>query len=157
MDQPPGPGASLKQTNTERPEEINKYLPTSAFKTSSAQAQAQHHHQSRPLLAMAIDEKHTLDDSESATLQSVAGSLNNDKAHEADDSVREGSQVQTPAVDSSNTDHDNEGGLNQVQSRQSRHSTTAKEAQDELTRVMTSGEGIEYPTGLKLNCKTPDF
>jgi hypothetical protein len=28
---------------------------------------------------------------------------------------------------------------------------SAKEAQAELSKIMTSGEGVEYPTGLKLN------
>jgi len=90
---------------------------------------------------MSAAEKHTVDDSESATLKSATGSLQNDKAREAG-SMREGSQVETRTADPS-ADKDN-GELKRVHS-------TAKEAKDELTRVMTSGEGVEYPTGLKLN------
>jgi hypothetical protein len=89
---------------------------------------------------MAISEKAPMDDSGSETLKSASPSVNNEKAREAEDaenSVREGSQ--TPTADPIN----NEDGLRKV------HSTT-KEIQDELTRVMTSGEGIEYPTGVKL-------
>jgi hypothetical protein len=86
------------------------------------------------------------DDSASETLKSATPSFN-EKAHEAEDSGREGSQSPTPnpdptvskAAGRASTD----SGLRKV------HSTT-KDAQDELTRVMTSGEGIEYPTGAKL-------
>jgi hypothetical protein len=88
---------------------------------------------------MSISEKPPMDDSTSETLKSATPSVN-EKVREAEgreDSVREGSQ--TPNAEAVN----NEDGLGKV------HSAT-KQAQDELTRVMTSGEGIEYPTGVKL-------
>lgn len=81
-----------------------------------------------------------MDDSASETLKSATPSVS-EKVHEAEgvqESVREGSQ--TPNAEPVN----NEDGLGKG------HSTT-KNAQDELTRVMTSGEGIEYPTGVKLS------
>jgi hypothetical protein len=94
---------------------------------------------------MTVPEKPTMDDSASETLKSTSPSVNNEKAREADDSVRQGSQTPDLRPTVSNVDHvNNEGELRKV------HSTT-KEAQDELTRVMTSGEGIEYPTGVKLS------
>jgi hypothetical protein len=89
-------------------------------------------------------EKPTMDDSASETLKSATPSFN-EKAREAEDSVREGSQSPTPEADVSNAEArvSTDGGMRKV------HSTT-KDAQDELTRVMTSGEGVEYPTGVKL-------
>lgn len=82
------------------------------------------------------------DDSASETLRSATPSLN-EKAGEAADSVREGSQSPIPHPEHNKGRASTDNGLGKV------HSTT-KEAQDELTRVMTSGEGIEYPTGMKL-------
>jgi hypothetical protein len=91
---------------------------------------------------MTISEKPPMDDSASETLKSATPSVNNEKAREAEgaeDSVREGSQTPNANADPV----DDEGRLGKVRS-------TTKEVQDELTRVMTSGEGIEYPTGVKL-------
>jgi hypothetical protein len=86
-----------------------------------------------------------VDDSASDTLKSVNPSIN-EKAGEAEDSLREGSQSPTPepTVSNANARVSTDSGMRKV------HSTT-KEAQDELTRVMTSGEGVEYPTGVKLS------
>jgi hypothetical protein len=96
---------------------------------------------------MSITEKPTVDDSSSETLKSPSPSVNNEKAREADASVRQGSQTPDLRPTASNVDHvNNEGELRNVHP-----TTTTKEAQDELTRVMTSGEGIEYPTGVKLS------
>jgi hypothetical protein len=87
------------------------------------------------------------DDSASETLKSATPSFN-EKAREAEDSVREGSVSPTPnpepTVSKAAGRVSTDSGLRKV------HSTTTKDAQDELTRVMTSGEGIEYPTGAKL-------
>lgn len=86
-------------------------------------------------------------DSASDTLKSASPSVD-EKAREADDSVREGSQSPTPdpepTVSNKEARVSTDSGLRRV------HSTT-KDVQDELTRVMTSGEGIEYPTGVKLS------
>lgn len=81
---------------------------------------------------MTIDEKPTMDDSASETLKSASPSV----VGKAEASAREGSQ--TP------TGEEKAAELHRV------HSTT-KDVKDEMTRVMTSGEGVEYPTGLKLN------
>ncbi|KAE9381430.1 putative HC-toxin efflux carrier [Stipitochalara longipes BDJ] len=87
-------------------------------------------------------------DSASDTLKSASPSVN-EKAREAEDSVREGTQSPTPDPEPTNISNkearvSTDSGLRKV------HSTT-KDVQDELTRVMTSGEGIEYPTGVKLS------
>jgi EmrB/QacA subfamily drug resistance transporter len=86
-------------------------------------------------------------DSASDTLKSASPSVN-EKAREADDSVREGSQSPDPEPTVSKEARvSTDSGLRKV------HSTT-KDVQDELTRVMTSGEGVEYPTGVKLSLIT---
>ena len=89
----------------------------------------------------------TMDDSASETLKSATPSINNEKSREAEDSVREGSQSPTPnpepKVSNVEARVSTDSGIKKV------HSTT-KDVQDELTRVMTSGEGVEYPTGAKL-------
>jgi hypothetical protein len=86
-------------------------------------------------------------DSASDTLKSASPSVN-EKAREADDSVREGSQSPDPEPTvSKEVRVSTDSGLRKV------HSTT-KDVQDELTRVMTSGEGVEYPTGVKLSLIT---
>jgi hypothetical protein len=86
-----------------------------------------------------------MDDSASETLKSANPSIN-EKASEAEDSAREGSPSPTlePTVSNATARVSTDSGMRKV------HSTT-KQAQDELTRVMASGEGIEYPTGVKLS------
>lgn len=54
-----------------------------------------------------------------------------------------GEDAQVPAADPPATEEGKEEGLGKVLS--------AKDAMAELNRVMTSGEGIEYPTGARLN------
>lgn len=61
-------------------------------------------------------------------------------ATEVDQSTREGTRSPTPSIRANKDEGDD---LKKVQS--------AAEAQAELSRIMTSGEGVEYPTGLKLN------
>ena len=77
------------------------------------------------------DEKMNMDDSTTETLRSASPSMS-EKAStvEAD---REGSVAPQP---------NKHPELKRVQS--------AKEAQEELTKIMTSGEGVEYPTGVRL-------
>ncbi|PMD24864.1 putative HC-toxin efflux carrier [Hyaloscypha hepaticicola] len=84
-----------------------------------------------------------VDDSTSETLKSANPSID-EKGGEAENSVREGSQSPEPTVSNANAARvSTDSGLRKV------HSTT-KDVQDEITRVMTSGEGVEYPTGVKL-------
>jgi hypothetical protein len=84
-----------------------------------------------------------VDDSTSETLKSAIPSID-EKAGEAENSVREGSQTPEPTPSNANAARvSTDSGLRKV------HSTT-KDVQDEITRVMTSGEGVEYPTGVKL-------
>ena len=84
-----------------------------------------------------------VDDSTSETLKSAISSID-EKAGEAENSVREGSQTPEPTASNANAARvSTDSGLRRV------HSTT-KDVQDEITRVMTSGEGVEYPTGVKL-------
>ena len=61
-------------------------------------------------------------------------------------STREDSKSPSPSLDEKHE------GQPQVLEKQNslKKITTAAEAQAELNRVMTSGEGIEYPTGIKL-------
>jgi hypothetical protein len=95
-------------------------------------------------MASSSEKPHTIvDDSTSETLKSAIPSID-EKAGEAENSVREGSQTPEPTASNANASRvSTDSGLRRV------HSTT-KDVQDEITRVMTSGEGVEYPTGVKL-------
>lgn len=92
---------------------------------------------------MATREKTAIDDSASEILKSTSPSLA-EKSHEAQADV----QAKVPESSVNNSQNVNreeeDGALKRVIS-------TTKEAQDELTRVMTSEVGVEYPTGLRLN------
>lgn len=83
-----------------------------------------------------VDEKYSPNDSTTETLKSTSPSMS-----------EKDSRVETPRPISSSSDSppqtkDENHDLKRVKS--------VKEAQEELNRVMTSGEGIEYPTGLRL-------
>jgi len=84
------------------------------------------------------DDKSTMDDS---TLKSSSPSFDEKVKNEAGESIRQGSRSPSPAPSIKNEHHD-QPDLKKVNS--------AKEASAELTKIMTSGEGVEYPTGLKL-------
>jgi hypothetical protein len=84
------------------------------------------------------DEKYAMDDS---TLKSGTPNFDEKPQNEAEESVRQGSSSPSPASSVRNEHHD-QPDLKKV--------TSAKEAQAELTKLMTSGEGVEYPTGVKL-------
>jgi hypothetical protein len=88
------------------------------------------------------DEKSTMDDS---TLKSATPSFDEKPKPEAEESVRQGSSSPSPAPSVKNEHHE-QPELKKVMS--------AKEAQAELTKIMTSGEGVEYPTGVKLGLVT---
>ncbi len=89
-----------------------------------------------------------VDDSTSETLKSANPSID-EKAAEAENSIREGSQSPEPTVSNANNAArvSTDSGLRKVRS-------TTKDVEEELTRVMTSGEGVEYPTGVKLSLIT---
>ena len=84
------------------------------------------------------DEKHSNMEDASSSLSSPTVSLK-EKALETEQPTRETTRSPTPAPSVREEAPD----LKKVLS--------AKEAQAELTKIMTSGEGIEYPTGAKLN------
>ncbi|TVY52678.1 Aspyridones efflux protein [Lachnellula cervina] len=89
------------------------------------------------------DENSNMD---SSTLKSSSPSIdeNIEKPRlEAEESIRQGSSPPSPTPSvSEKIEQHGEQNLGKVLS--------AKEAQAELTKIMTSGEGIEYPTGMKL-------
>jgi len=82
------------------------------------------------------DEGSTMD---SSTLKSGSPSIDEKPRIEAEESSRRGSRSPSPAP---TKEKHGESELKKVAS--------AKEAQVELNRIMTSGEGVEYPTGMKL-------
>jgi hypothetical protein len=84
------------------------------------------------------DERSIMD---SSTLKSGSPSIDEKPRIEAEESSRQGSRSPSPAPSVKNEQH-GEPELRKVAS--------VKEAQAELNRIMTSGEGIEYPTGVKL-------
>jgi len=77
-----------------------------------------------------------MDDGRSVTLKSATPSIS-EKAHEAGVSSRETSASPSPSVVQDEINESNDV-----------HS--AQETKVELSRIMTSGEGVEYPTGVKL-------
>ena len=79
---------------------------------------------------------------DSSTLKSSSPSIEEKPRIEAEESSRQGSSSPSPAPSVKNEQQHGEPVLKKVAS--------AKEAQAELTKIMTSGEGIEYPTGVKL-------
>jgi hypothetical protein len=85
------------------------------------------------------DEKHSKMEDTSSSLSSPTVSLT-EKTLEAEQSTREATRSPTPAP---SVRAEEAPGLKKVSS--------VKEAQAELTKIMTSGEGVEYPTGVKLN------
>ncbi|KAH6666631.1 putative HC-toxin efflux carrier [Halenospora varia] len=90
---------------------------------------------------LAAEEKSTMDDS---TLKSGSPSIDEKATRKADDSVREGSSSPTPTPSVHDGAHEGHGHL------ELKKTLTAKEAQAELDRIMTSGEGVVYPTGMAL-------
>jgi hypothetical protein len=86
-----------------------------------------------PIFVMASPKKTVMDDSTSETLRSANVSVHEKK--EEGESYRQGSQSPTPEPSVREGD--------KVEPKVAE--TTA-----ELTKVMTSAEGVEYPTGLKL-------
>jgi hypothetical protein len=84
-----------------------------------------------------------MDDSTSTTLTSASCSMNEKAAHEAEQqSTREVTRSPTP------THATNENG--EVPQLHRTTSIVEKAATAELTKIMTSEEGREYPTGVKL-------
>ncbi|TVY38445.1 Aspyridones efflux protein [Lachnellula occidentalis] len=80
---------------------------------------------------------------DSSTLKSSSPSIDEKSRHEAEEPIRQGSSSPSPTrfVSEKNEQH-GENDLRKVFS--------AKEAQAELTKIMSSGEGVDYPTGMKL-------
>ncbi|TVY20392.1 Efflux pump aflT [Lachnellula arida] len=86
------------------------------------------------------DEKSIMD---SSTLNNSSPSIDEKPRLEAEESVRQGSSSPSPTPSvSEKIEQHGEHNLRNVDS--------AKEAQAELTKIMTNGEGPEYPTGMKL-------
>jgi hypothetical protein len=87
-------------------------------------------------MATSHDEKNEMrtDDSASDTLKSASRSIDEKKAEAEAEELQQGSAA---AADD---------GLTKTKTATS----IAKEAQAELTKIMTSAEGVEYPTGVKL-------
>jgi hypothetical protein len=82
-----------------------------------------------------MDEKVSTMDDKTSTYSTSSPS----DSEKATQSMREATRSPSPVP----SHKDEEPGLKKVMS--------AAEAQAELSKVMTSGEGVEYPTGLKLN------
>ena len=85
------------------------------------------------------DENHTKMEGTSSSLSSPTISLS-EKTLEAEQSTREATRSPTPAPS-----------VKAEEAPELKKVMSAKEAQAELTKIMTSGEGVEYPTGVKLN------
>ena len=84
------------------------------------------------------DEKHEssrMEDTASSTTASLK-----EEAVEAEQSTREATRSPTPALS-----------VKAEESPELKKTVSAKDAQAELTKIMTSGEGVEYPTGMKLH------
>ncbi|KAG0650946.1 Aspyridones efflux [Hyphodiscus hymeniophilus] len=90
-----------------------------------------------------MDEKHEskMEDTACSVSSHSATLHDEEKKLEAEQSTREATRSPSPVP------FEEDHGLKQVTSK----AMSAKEAQEELTKVMTSGEGVEYPTGMKLN------
>jgi len=89
-----------------------------------------------------------MDDTTSTLTASPTPSLNEKSiAKETGESTREAtrspSPVPAPALEDIHAHPDHELGLKKTMS--------AVEAQVEMSKIMTSGEGVEYPTGIKLH------
>jgi hypothetical protein len=84
------------------------------------------------------DEKNVanMDDTASYTSESLK---EKSSAMEAEQSTREATQSPTPAASVKD------------EPLHLKKTISAKDAQAEITKIMTSGEGIEYPTGIKLH------
>jgi hypothetical protein len=85
------------------------------------------------------DEKRSKMEESSSSLSSRTASLN-EKTLEAEQSTREATRSPTPAPS-----------VRAEEAPELKKVVSAKDAQEELTKIMTSGEGVEYPTGVKLN------
>ena len=85
------------------------------------------------------DEKHSKMEDTSSSLSSPTVSLK-EKTLEAEQSTREDTRSPTPAPS-----------VTAEEAPELEKVLSAKEAQAELTKIMTSGEGVEDPTGGKLN------
>lgn len=83
------------------------------------------------------EEKSTLNDSSADTLKSSTRSTNE---KEADYEATQPEPVARTATRTSTHTHNTD--LKKV--------TSAKDVQENLQRIMTSGEGVEYPTGMRL-------
>jgi hypothetical protein len=87
------------------------------------------------------NEMRALDDSASDTLKSVSRSIDEKTAEaEAEESVRRGYSSPAPAALATDDEL----------TKKTTATSIAKEAQAELTKIITSAEGVEYPTGVKL-------
>jgi hypothetical protein len=93
------------------------------------------------------DEKH--DRKMDSNMDDTASSLSNrsatltEKHLETEQSTREATRSPTPVPS-----------VRAEVTPELKRSVSAKDAQAELTKIMTSGEGVEYPTGMKLNLIT---
>jgi len=89
-------------------------------------------------MATSQDDKNEMrtDDSASDTLKSASRSIDEKTAEVEAEELQQGSSSAAPTND----------GLTKTKTETS----IAKEAQAELTKIMTSAEGVEYPTGVKL-------
>jgi hypothetical protein len=94
-------------------------------------------------MATSHDEKNEMptDDSASDTLKSTSRSIDEKTAEGEAEELQQGSSSAAPA----------DNGLTKTKTATS----IAKEAQAELTKIMTSAEGMEYPTGVKLGLIMP--
>ena len=87
-----------------------------------------------------MDEKRESRVEDAASSVSSHSAPLDEKNLEAGLSTKEATITPTPAAEESPE-------LEKVTSK----AFSAKEAQEQLTKIMTSGEGVEYPTGMKLN------
>jgi hypothetical protein len=87
----------------------------------------------------AKQESSKMEETASSSLSSPAASFK-EKTLEAEQSTREATRSPTPAPS-----------VRAEVAPELKKVVSAKEAQAELTKIMTSGEGVEYPTGVKLN------
>ena len=88
-----------------------------------------------------MDEKpqSKMEETASSSTLSPTASLN-EKTLEAEQSTRDATRSPTP-----------DPSVRAEEALELNKVASAKDAQAELTKIMTSGEGVEYPTGVKLN------
>jgi hypothetical protein len=93
-------------------------------------------------ICIMTDEKPKTNMEETSSVVSSPTASLTEKTLEAEQSTREATRSPSPTVDPS---------VRAEETPELKKVVSAKEAQAELTKIMTSGEGVEYPTGVTLN------